>query len=245
MDAICLEDGLDGLAGERVLQIIRGVLNAAESDTLTAPPVVLPPHHEDDEKELSDLAADHAAHVRAASESLEHALRTVAVVAYEYRHADAATNDVGLMEERRQFNARIQQLEQERAAADAGRPQPDWMALAEAMRAERDADPPLEPYVYVRVSCLIHWIEQVEAGAAAARRSAPLPLTDALKAVGIGGNHLASALITAGCHPSQCREWSYDAVLERWGQPIADMWVAWKAIMDLRDAREAATPNPA
>lgn len=67
-------------------------------------------------------------------------------------------------------------------------------------------------------------------------RTQAVPISEeALKAVGIGGNHLASALINAGCHPSQCRAWSYDAVLERWGQPVADMWVAWKAIMDLHD----------
>lgn len=47
-----------------------------------------------------------------------------------------------------------------------------------------------------------------------------------------GGNHLASSLIHAGCFPDEQR--SYDQVLADFGQPCADMWIAWKAIIDAR-----------
>jgi hypothetical protein len=72
------------------------------------------------------------------------------------------------------------------------------------------------------------------------------PEKTAIDAVMIGGNHLASALIgyvsQAPWHDAlaKLRDWTYGAILERFGQPVADMWVAWKAIMDLRDSREAA-----
>lgn len=46
----------------------------------------------------------------------------------------------------------------------------------------------------------------------------------------IGGNHLASALIEHGIHPT---DWvNYDQIIERFGQPWADIWIAWKGIMD-------------
>ena len=51
----------------------------------------------------------------------------------------------------------------------------------------------------------------------------------------IGGNHLASSLIAAGLDPGDERTSTYESVLERFGQPAADMWVAWKAIMEWRD----------
>ena len=79
--------------------------------------------------------------------------------------------------------------------------------------------------------------------------TSPLPPAEAvagpqetaeIKAVMIGGNHLASAMLNGGMEPSRCRNWTYDAVLDRYSQPYADMWVAWKAIMDLRDALEAS-----
>lgn len=54
-----------------------------------------------------------------------------------------------------------------------------------------------------------------------------------LDAIIMGGNHLASSLIAANCFPSEQR--SYDQVLRDFGQPCADMWVAWKAIVDARD----------
>ena len=47
-----------------------------------------------------------------------------------------------------------------------------------------------------------------------------------------GGNHLASSLIAANCFPAEQR--SYEQVLRDFGQPCADMWIAWKAIMDAR-----------
>lgn len=47
-----------------------------------------------------------------------------------------------------------------------------------------------------------------------------------------GGNHLASSLINAGCFPAE--QQNYEQVLKDFRQPCADMWVAWKAIMDAR-----------
>ncbi len=65
-------------------------------------------------------------------------------------------------------------------------------------------------------------------------------MTAAEERILIGGNHLASALLTAGMNPPDWRTSTYDAVLERFALPTADIWVAWKAIMDWRDGREAA-----
>lgn len=57
------------------------------------------------------------------------------------------------------------------------------------------------------------------------------------KNVLIGGNHLASALIGIA-DPAQYRRSDYYTVLGKHGQPYADMWVAWKAIMNFRDHLE-------
>ncbi len=46
----------------------------------------------------------------------------------------------------------------------------------------------------------------------------------------ISGNHLANSLIAAKCMPDLQAD--YHSVLTTFGQPCADMWVAWKAIMD-------------
>ena len=56
----------------------------------------------------------------------------------------------------------------------------------------------------------------------------------------IGGNHLANALIALRVMPSDYRYANYDDVLGACGQPATDMWVAWKAAMDLRDCAESA-----
>jgi hypothetical protein len=56
----------------------------------------------------------------------------------------------------------------------------------------------------------------------------------AYDAVLIGGNHLASSMSSFGCMPNEQRD--YDQVLHGYGLLCADMWVAWRAIMDLRDA---------
>jgi hypothetical protein len=66
-------------------------------------------------------------------------------------------------------------------------------------------------------------------------------IAPALKQIGISGNHLASSLLNAGVAIPSCRDWTYDAVLDRYSQPYADMWVAWKAIMDARDAYESTS----
>lgn len=56
------------------------------------------------------------------------------------------------------------------------------------------------------------------------------------KRIGIGGNHLASALSTAGIDVVKERtNFDYWKFLEMHGQPWADIFVAWKAIMDTRD----------
>jgi hypothetical protein len=54
----------------------------------------------------------------------------------------------------------------------------------------------------------------------------------------IGGNHLASSLISYGCLPSD--QIDYDQVLHTHGLLCADMWVAWRGIMDLRACVESS-----
>lgn len=61
----------------------------------------------------------------------------------------------------------------------------------------------------------------------------------AVEDVLIGGNHLASALISLNVDPAQLRESTYQAVAKEHGPLAADMWAAWKAIMDLRFFTEA------
>lgn len=56
-----------------------------------------------------------------------------------------------------------------------------------------------------------------------------------IKNVLIGGNHLASSLLQTD-DPAKYRKSDYYNVLRKFDQPFADMWVAWKAIMELRDA---------
>lgn len=51
----------------------------------------------------------------------------------------------------------------------------------------------------------------------------------------IGANHLASSLLAAKCYPDLQAD--YHSVLSTFGQPCADMWIAWKAIMDLSKYR--------
>ncbi len=51
----------------------------------------------------------------------------------------------------------------------------------------------------------------------------------------IGGNHLASLLIGWGL-PIEDKDASYWDVLEKRGQPYADVWACWSAIMRERDA---------
>lgn len=53
----------------------------------------------------------------------------------------------------------------------------------------------------------------------------------------IGGNHLANLLAIAKCTAGIDEE--YDDVLHDYGQPVADVWVAWKAIMALANWRRA------
>jgi hypothetical protein len=52
----------------------------------------------------------------------------------------------------------------------------------------------------------------------------------------IGGNHLANSLIAYGCMPAE--QTDYEQVLHQHGPLCADMWIAWKAIMDMRECVE-------
>lgn len=69
---------------------------------------------------------------------------------------------------------------------------------------------------------------------------AAMPGNTALpKDIGIAGNHLASVLLSEGIYPGSERHTSYDDFLKRYGQPWADIFIAWKAIMDWRDGLSA------
>ena len=57
-----------------------------------------------------------------------------------------------------------------------------------------------------------------------------------LTAVFVGGNHLANSLIAAKCFPAE--QLSYEQVLKDFGQLCADMWIGWKAIMDVRRSEQ-------
>lgn len=61
----------------------------------------------------------------------------------------------------------------------------------------------------------------------------------ALERLFIGGNHLASSLLSYGCSPAE--QTDYDQVLHQHGILCADMWVAWRAIMDVREETEGIT----
>jgi len=63
------------------------------------------------------------------------------------------------------------------------------------------------------------------------------PLVEAalIKDVLVAGNHLATLLATAKCDADA--EEKYDDVLHDYGQPVADVWVAWAAIMALAKYR--------
>jgi hypothetical protein len=50
----------------------------------------------------------------------------------------------------------------------------------------------------------------------------------------IGGNHLATILIGYGL-PVEGQDSTYEEVLNKRGQPYADIWVCWSAIMRCRD----------
>jgi hypothetical protein len=53
----------------------------------------------------------------------------------------------------------------------------------------------------------------------------------------ISGNHLAAVLVEKGCFPDAQK--SYEQVLHDHGGLCADVWIAWKAIMSLRDKESA------
>lgn len=57
-------------------------------------------------------------------------------------------------------------------------------------------------------------------------------MSSKLNAILTGGNHLASSLVAAKCFPDEQHD--YWQVLSDFGQPCADMWICWKAIMDAR-----------
>lgn len=76
--------------------------------------------------------------------------------------------------------------------------------------------------------------EQAEPFEPTGRRNAPA------ESILIGGNHLASALVGLGCMPDKLAD--YFSVLRVHGQPCADMWACWKAIMTERDASAQEAP---
>lgn len=63
-------------------------------------------------------------------------------------------------------------------------------------------------------------------------------ISKALQGVLVGGNHLASAMLSE-CPPTNFK--NYEQALKAQGQPYADMWAAWSAIMHVRDAIEPPT----
>ena len=58
-----------------------------------------------------------------------------------------------------------------------------------------------------------------------------------IDAVMVGGNHLADVLISLGVDVASWRHSEYEEVRREHGQTAADVWVAWRAIMDWRDQR--------
>jgi hypothetical protein len=60
----------------------------------------------------------------------------------------------------------------------------------------------------------------------------------AIDKLAIGCNHLASALIAID-GPLFNRIKTYDEALHKHPQPFADMWIAWRALMDFRDELES------
>lgn len=61
-------------------------------------------------------------------------------------------------------------------------------------------------------------------------------MKEEIEKVMIGGNHLASYLLGHNCDP--VRYDSYEQVQSLCNQDCADVWVAWRAIMDLRNYYE-------
>lgn len=58
----------------------------------------------------------------------------------------------------------------------------------------------------------------------------------------VGGNHLASVLCAIAIPPTAIHG-GYDEALERFGQPYADIWICWKAIMDAKYQNVIAQPT--
>ncbi len=72
----------------------------------------------------------------------------------------------------------------------------------------------------------------------------PSQLDAAIDSVMIGGNHLATMLLNRKIEPSKHRNEDYNTWLAQFGIEVADVGVAWKAIMDLRDLLEANRNAP-
>lgn len=56
------------------------------------------------------------------------------------------------------------------------------------------------------------------------------------KTILTGANHLAIYMVNR--HPPITLNSTYEQVLADHGQPYADIWVCWKAIMDARNKKE-------
>jgi hypothetical protein len=92
-------------------------------------------------------------------------------------------------------------------------------------------------------------MSESNSGASPSSTEQPDDRSQAFHNVLVGGNHLADYLISAGCIPSNYR--SEDEVRQHHGISLADIWVAWKAIMDARPyygtspMRESGEPTEA
>ena len=87
----------------------------------------------------------------------------------------------------------------------------------------------------VRTAAEREWERGRQAGRAEAEAKYA-KLVEAADAILIGGNHLASALVSLKCFPSE--QQNYEQVFEDFGQPCADMYEAWKRMMAYRNVRD-------
>lgn len=64
-----------------------------------------------------------------------------------------------------------------------------------------------------------------------ARMGVAKPLAEYEQDVRTGGNHLANVLLRRGIEPREWRSSTYDEVLQRFGPETADIWTAWRSII--------------
>lgn len=71
------------------------------------------------------------------------------------------------------------------------------------------------------------------------RQSLADQVISAIDAILVGGNHLADELLKTA-DPAPYRDFDYWEVLGKHGGSYANVWAAWKSIMDARDGALAA-----